>query len=81
MSLMTKKDEFQRKLNKWWRFKLIGYPGTDEPLGRVVRIKVSGPPSAVYCTAIITLEDGGKLYLPRGDAYRPRKKDFKVFDD
>ena len=81
MTLMTKKDEFQRTLNKWWRFKLVGYPWDDEPLGRVERIKVTGPPSAVYCMAKITLDNGRVLHLPRGDAYRPRKKDLKVFEE
>lgn len=79
--MWTKLDEFKRTLNKWWRFKLVGYPGSDEPLGRVERIKLTGPPSAVYCTAKITLDNGQVLYLPRGKVYRPRKQDLKVFEE
>jgi len=68
------KFDWERKYEKWCEGKTIN----DKIIKGVV---CYGPPSFVYGTAVIILEDNSEVRVLSYGAFKPRKKDFeRLFD-
>lgn len=74
---MSKKDEEQKKYEKWWLGKKCFCRSTGEYM-TVNKVTLVGPPSFVYGCVFLSFENGPseEPIIHRG--YKPTKKDVSV---
>ena len=69
---MTKYD-FEERYRKWCQGRTINHK-------KIIDIKLYGPPSFVYGTVVVILEDNREFPIVT-QSFKPRKKDFEYYFD
>lgn len=73
---MTGREDIEDKYREWWEGKYT------EDGKFIKRVDFQGPPSGITGIVTLTFDDGTESIVRQGvNAYRPRKRDLKVFDE
>lgn len=77
---MSKRDEHKATYEKWWLHQWVTGPYDSAADAKLVtRVTVYGAPSFVYGFATLTFSDGSERNVNNVSAFRPRKKDIRVW--
>lgn len=63
---------------QWWLGKYCRAAGSQSEFKLVTGVLFIGSPSGVYGDVTLSFEDGTRLNVDCGDAFKPRKRDVEV---